>query len=625
MSSTLSYTLSLKDLVTAKLQKIAVSSDMALEHFAGLEKKASSVSLGFKEMGVSVHTLQQKIDLLKRERDLLPTGSLQAIRTYNSEINKLTRNVNTLQTINGSRLKTWASGAVNSLPGLATNPLVMAGTMLYGTVKNGMEADMQKANLLTLTGGDQQKANALYGQVSDYAKATPYGKGDLIDAQKTMMSFGISGDKSFGVLKQLGDIALGDAQKMQSLALAFSQATSAGKLQGQDLLQMINAGFNPLNELSKRTGESMASLKKRMSEGKIGADELAQAFAYATDEQGLFYKGAEKAGQTLSGRFSTLLDSISELALSVYRVVEPVLMPVLNFAITIFDTIASGVNTFIDKIKAGEAVFVAVAAAVGILTAAMVAYATYTGIITMAQNLLTGAIWKTNLAFLANPVFWVIVGIVALIAIILYLVKIYDGWGAAWSSLVEFLKISWELFKNSFEATWLLVKNSFLDGLAVMTAAWYKFKGLWDKEGAQEGLNRLREESLARAQELAAVKKNGAELAGAAVKALSGVKLTRNSQTFGTIKAGLMDSLGMGGLNQTMSADLPGGQDLASGGNLATAAVNGGPGVININGVKFAETVNIHSGGGQSAGEKSEDWFHEMFLRTLQSGAAMAQ
>lgn len=299
MSSALTYTLSLKDLISSKLRTISVTSDQALEHFADLEKKAREVGSSFKTMGVSVTTLQQKIELLKRERDLLPIGSLQAIRQYNSEINKLSRNVNTLQTINGSKLKTWASGAINSLPGLATNPLVLAGTALYGTVKKGMEADMQKANMLTLTGGDQKQADGLYNKVTDYAKASPYGKSDLIDAQKTMMGFGMSGDKSFNTLKQIGDIAMGDAQKMQSLTLAFSQATSAGKLQGQELLQMINAGFNPLNEITKRTGESMASLKDRMSKGTFSATELAKAFEYATDEQGLFYKGAERPGKHL--------------------------------------------------------------------------------------------------------------------------------------------------------------------------------------------------------------------------------------------------------------------------------------------------------------------------------------
>ena len=101
MSSQLTYTLSLKDLITSKLQKISVTSDQSLEHFADLGKKANEVTSSFKHMGVSVHTLQQKINLLKKERGLLPTGSLQAIRAYNSEINRLSKNVTTFKVTNG--------------------------------------------------------------------------------------------------------------------------------------------------------------------------------------------------------------------------------------------------------------------------------------------------------------------------------------------------------------------------------------------------------------------------------------------------------------------------------------------------------------------------------------------
>jgi len=623
MSNSVTYTLSLNDLVSSKLRKIAIGSDEALEHFGNLEKQANEVSSSFKNMGVSVYTLQKRIDLLKQERDLLPTGSLQAIRQYNNEITRLTRNVNTLQTINGSKLKSWATGAMNSLPGLVTNPLVLAGAGIFKSIQKGMEADMQKANILTLSGGDQQKADALFGQVSNYAKAPPYGKADLIDAQKTMMGFGISGDKSLGVLKQIGDIAMGDAQRMQSLALAFGQATSAGKLQGQDLLQMINAGFNPLNEISKRTGESMASLKDRMSEGKISAAELAQAFKWATDEQGLFYKGAEKAGQTLGGRLSTLMDSLSELALSLYRAIQPVLLPLINLSIKVFDAIGSGIGWLVDKLQSGDTVFRMVAAGIGIFTAALIAYSAYTSLAAFASNTLTLAVLKTNLAFLMNPVFLVILGIMALIAIIIYLVKIYDGWGAAWGNLVEFLKISWEIFKNHFEVTWLAIKNNFLDGVDTMIAAWYKLKGLWDEQGAQEGLAKLKEESDARARELSSVHAKGIELKVKAVDALRGVKLTRNKETLGTIKDGLMQKLGMGGLSDTMSGDK---QPSATGqaGNMATAAVNGGPRVININGVKFADVIQIHGSGGRSAMEHTEDQLSEMFLRVLNSGARMA-
>ena len=299
MSNILEYTLSLKDLISSKLQKIGITNEAMLEKFSKLEKQSNEVSKSFKNLGTSVTTLKQKIDLLKAERDLLPVGNLSAIRKYNSEIHKLERSVSKLETLNGNKVKTWFQDALNSLPGIATNPLILLGGTIAKSVQLGMEADMQKANLMTLLKGDAEGVKALYAKISDYGVKTPYDKAGLIEAQKTMMSFGLNSDFAFEKLQNIGDIALGDANKMQSLALAFSQASSAGKLQGQDLLQMINAGFNPLQVISEKTGESMVSLKKRMSDGKISAQELAQSFEWATEKGGIFYQGAEKAGATL--------------------------------------------------------------------------------------------------------------------------------------------------------------------------------------------------------------------------------------------------------------------------------------------------------------------------------------
>ena len=102
-----------------------------------------------------------------------------------------------------------------------------------------MENELQKQNITSLLAGDTNAADALFNQISEYGKKTVYDKAGLIEAQKTMMSFGLSSEKSFSTLKQIGDIAMGDANKMQSLALAFSQVTSAGKLQGQDLMNVM--------------------------------------------------------------------------------------------------------------------------------------------------------------------------------------------------------------------------------------------------------------------------------------------------------------------------------------------------------------------------------------------------
>ena len=557
MANILEYTLTLKDFVSAKLQKIGINNDTMLEKFAELEKVQKKVSRGFAQMGTSVHTLQQKIALLKAERDLLPIGSLSAIRKYNSEINKLEHSVSKLQTLNGSKLKTWFSEALNSLPGLATNPLILAGAGIGMSIRKGMEADLQQANITTLLRGDVEKAKALYAQLSDYGVKTPYDKAGLIEAQKTMMSFGLSSEFAFGKLKNIGDIAMGDVQKMQSLSLAFAQATSAGKLQGQDLMQMINAGFNPLQVISERTGESMAQLKERMSKGGISAQELAQAFEWATDKQGLFYQGAEKAGQTLSGKFNKMMDSITELALKVYEAISPVLSPLVDLAAVIFSSIGGGIGWLIEKFQEGNPIIWGIAGAIGIFTTALILHNTYTAIATAWQNRLTWAVIKTNLAFLANPITWIIVGIIALIAIIAYCIVGVSGWGKAWEYTVQGMKYSWEAFVENFQLLWTVAKNTFMAGIDACKLAWYKFKeavGLGDSTENQAMINKIQNDLQERAKTVTEGYKKANEAGEKAKEAFGKAWDSLEFKSFKEVKDGLMGKLGM----KTESSPTPG-------------------------------------------------------------------
>jgi tape measure domain-containing protein len=583
MSNVLTYTLSLQDKVSGVLKTIGIHNHALLNAFAKLETNSKKVAEGLQMMGRSVSTLQQKIELLKAERDLLPENALLTIRKYNSEINKLQGRVQKLQTLNGNPVKKMVGDALNSLPGFVTNPAVIVGVGIGSAIKKGMEADMQKANMLTLYRGNEEAAQESYKKIADYGAKSPYEKAGLIEVQKTMMGFGIEGGKAFEVMQQLGDIAMGNAEKMQSLALAFSQATSAGKLQGQDLLQMINAGFNPLQVISERTGESMASLKKRMEKGAIGAQELASAFKMATDENGLFYKGAEKAGKTLGGKWSTLMDSFNELLLSVYNTIYPLLMPLIETATTLLNSIASGISWVVTKFKEGDPVIRGIALALGIFTAALLVYNTYTAISTALQNGFTAAIIKTNLAFLANPVFWLIAGIIALIAVIVLIYHYYDGWGKAWGHLMTYLKSSWEAFKSYFLIAWLSIQDAFMKGVELIKKGWYNLKSLWNKSAANEGLAAIEKDRNERAAEMAKAAGNlrkellEAETAKNSIFGDNG--LHRNGNTLQATVNNLKNNLGLGG---TMPGAPPV-QPLAEGGN--------GHKAINQKGAKANEAI----------------------------------
>lgn len=178
--------------------------------------------------------------------------------------------------------------------------------------KTGIEAAMTMEGLnaqFTVMTGSAEKARNVIGEIAAFAEKTPFDKLGLSNAARTLMAFGLEADSVVPTLKMLGDVAGSDQNRLNSLALVFGQIKSAGRLMGQDLLQLVGQGFNPLTEISKQTGMSVADLKKAMEKGAISADMVTLAFKSATSAGGLFYGNLEAQSQTLQGRISTLKDN----------------------------------------------------------------------------------------------------------------------------------------------------------------------------------------------------------------------------------------------------------------------------------------------------------------------------
>ncbi|MFS2751270.1 tape measure protein [Parabacteroides merdae] len=158
--------------------------------------------------------------------------------------------------------------------------------------------------------GSKEKADALMSQVREYAKISPLEFSDVTQATQMMLGFNIEVEKVPRYLQAIGDVSMGDTQRFNSLTLAFSQMSAAGKLMGQDLNQMINAGFNPLQIMSDKTGKSIAALKEEMSNGAISAEMVQQAFIDATSAGGKFYQMSENASRTINGQLSMMQDAM---------------------------------------------------------------------------------------------------------------------------------------------------------------------------------------------------------------------------------------------------------------------------------------------------------------------------
>ena len=284
-----------------------------------------------------------------------------------------------------------------------TLPIVAAGT---AGIKYNIEMEKNLSNITTLLGGNADAAKEMLDYLTQMGKTTPYQTNNLLDATKTMLGFGISAEDAQKNIQILGDIAMGDANKLNSLTLAFSQMSSTGKLTGQDLLQMINAGFNPLQQISKETGKSIGELKEEMADGAITSDMVAEAFQHATQEGGLFYKGAEKGGQTLEGKLSTAIEGIQIALGKLTETFLPVITKIINKIIEWTDKFAS-LDSGTQKVITTIALVIA---AIGPLLSIL------SSLITVIQGIAIAMKFLKD-----NPIVLIIAAIAAVVAAIIYL------------------------------------------------------------------------------------------------------------------------------------------------------------------------------------------------------------
>lgn len=169
--------------------------------------------------------------------------------------------------------------------------------------------------------GSAEKAAEVIDKLKKVGAETPFELPNLADTTQLLMNYGFSADEAMDKMMMLGDISQGSAEKMSRIATAYGQMSSAGKVSLEDVKQMIEAGFNPLQEISESTGESMASLYDRISKGTISVDEITASMQRATSEGGKYFQSMEKQSQTFSGLISTLKDNAQQL---LGEVVKPI-------------------------------------------------------------------------------------------------------------------------------------------------------------------------------------------------------------------------------------------------------------------------------------------------------------
>lgn len=351
----------------------------------------------------------------------------------------------------------WTVAAGNMIADFAKK----AASELGKVVQSGVDYNASMESYLTnfkVMLGNEELAAAKISELRKMAASTPFALSDLTEGTQTLLQFSIAADDTTDVLKQLGDISLGNADKLQTLVRAYGKMSSAHKVTLENVNMMIDAGFNPLNQICDATGESMSDLYKRISDGRVSFEELQYAVQAATSEGGQFYNGMLEASQTFSGRMSTLKDNVAaltgELTSGLFAALGDLVVK-LNDVVTSFldsdekmDQLKDTIGIATSVVAAAGAAFLAYKGYVALATAAEVAHTVATTAMTAANAAaeagatgLALAQAALNAVISANPVALLVSALAALA-----------------TGLVTAYKTS-ETFRNTVNSAFSTVKN----------------------------------------------------------------------------------------------------------------------------------------------------------------------
>ncbi|NDW10449.1 tape measure protein [Dysgonomonas sp. 520] len=463
MASIVEYMLRARDMLSPIFERASRAAQNTTRNINNLNNMQRGNQRSIERLSNAMNYLQQR-----RDRAFDPA----VIGRYNTQIRRLQEEMQRLNNlpprsfIDRIREGETAAGSLqNKFAGLIATVGLFKGAK--SALKWAAELEQSSVAFEVLLGNAQQ-AKIMLDSIRNYSIANPiYDNAGLIESAKLMLGFGTSAEKILPNIKMFGDIAMGDAQKLNSLALVYTQIADLRKLQTQDWKQMAGAGFNVLYELEKMTGKSMDVLKSEMEKGKISIEMVDAALKHATSEGGRFFGMAERMGKTTAGQFNALTGSLKQTATELGTRLLPYANQLIQFLIPLVDWIGRNIDMIMQL--------------TGVVLGAVAAYKIIIGVIklwTIAQAIL-------NRTMMLNPIGVVITVIAALAAGIIYCYNQF----ATFRGIVYGVWDSFKLFIKFIKDSVMSVVNGLVETFAGLGKVIQSvFSADWDGvvEGAKQ-------------------------------------------------------------------------------------------------------------------------------------------
>ncbi len=320
--------------VTAAMQR---GLEDATNTQAKLAARVEAARQAYEKAAKSENTSKEQVEKLKKEYEDLSTRLSKADKAvanwknklYNAQIaeNKLKIAVNEtnkeieeqnkkhVETVRNTQNVTSATGQLINVYTLLKGLILgYAGKTLFETLIGSNAQFEQYMATFEVLLGSAEKAQKRMEELTEFAAKTPFEMTHVVEAEKRLLSYGVAAEDTAKMLQVLGDLSMGNAEKLGSLTLAYGQVVTATRLTGGELRQFAEAGIPLLDELAKMYNATTAEMREMVSAGQISAEAVTVALQRMTSEGGKFYGMMEKQSQTMEGMWATLKDNVSMFA-----------------------------------------------------------------------------------------------------------------------------------------------------------------------------------------------------------------------------------------------------------------------------------------------------------------------
>ena len=208
--------------------------------------------------------------------------------------------------------------------------------------------------------GDPARAQQLIGEMEQLAAKTPLKLQALTQTSNLLLASGVKADELLDKVRQLGDVARGDAGKMDRISIQYAQIRLRGKAMWEDIRRIGEAGVPIIDELTRVLGVSKEELMELSRKGRISSESVEQAFTNMTSEGGQFNGMMEQMSKTLGGKWTTTTDNFTIMLRTLMETIQPLAKILMDFAISFFQWITA-MPKFVHVAIVGLALFTAAA------------------------------------------------------------------------------------------------------------------------------------------------------------------------------------------------------------------------------------------------------------------------